>query len=67
MHYQLSGKQQGLIEMDESTGRMIHSKMNQELSGKATVKNTASPGAQDMVIPMKIRAVTGIEMTERKE
>jgi hypothetical protein len=67
MHYQVSGKQQGLIEMDESTGRMIHSKMNQELSGTATVKSTASPGAQDMIIPMKIRAITGIEVTERKE
>lgn len=67
MSYQLSGKQQGLIEMQESTGRMIHTKLNQEMSGQVTVKNTATPDAPDMVIPMKTKAIISIEMTERKE
>lgn len=67
MSYRLSGKQQGLIEMDESTGRMIRSKMNQELSGDVAIKNAATPDAPDMILPMKIKATTSTEMSPRKE
>jgi len=67
MSYRLSGKQQGLIEIDESTGRMIRSKMNQELSGDVAIKNAATPNAPDMIMPMKIKAITSTEMSPRKE
>ena len=57
--YDISGKQAGQIEINESTGQIIYSKMTQDLSGQAKV--------DDMEIRMKTHAVTTFEMTERKD
>jgi hypothetical protein len=66
IRYELSGKQQGLIEIEESTGRLIHSKINQEISGQIKVK-VAGQQSQEMPIPVKIDGIVTCEMTERKE
>jgi len=55
--YDISGKQAGQIEIKESTGQIIHSKMIQDLSGQAQ--------ADDMAIRMKTHAVTIFEMSRR--
>jgi len=62
--YELSGKQQGLIEVEESTGRLIRSRINQEISGQIKVE---VPGQQSQQppIPVKIDGVVTCEMTER--
>jgi WD40 repeat protein len=64
--YDLSGKQQGLLEIEESTGRLISSKTNQDASGQIKVEVT---GQQSQVtqIPVKIDSVVTCEMTERIE
>lgn len=59
---QFSGKQQGLIQLDETTGLIVHGKLEQQLSGEAKVL-----GPQQMSIPMKINSVVITETTERKE
>jgi hypothetical protein len=64
--YELSGKQQGLIEIEESTGRLIRSKTNQEASGHIKVE-VAGQQSQGQTIPMKIDGVVTCEMTERIE
>lgn len=64
--YELSGKQQGLIEIEESTGRLIRSKTNQEVSGQIKVK-VAGQQSQETSVPVKIDSVVTYEMTERKE
>lgn len=64
--YDLSGKQQGLIEIEESTGRLIRSKTNQEASGQIKVE-LAGQQSQQPPIPVKIDGVAIFEMTERKE
>jgi len=66
VRYELSGKQQGLIEIEESTGRLIRSKTNQEISGQIKVK-VAGQQSQEMPIPVKIDGIVTCEMTERKE
>lgn len=61
--YEFSGKQQGVLEMQESTGLVIRSKINQEMSGQTKMDVTA-PGAkpQTMTTPMKIKGVVTMEM-----
>jgi hypothetical protein len=66
IRYELSGKQQGLIEIEESTGRLIRSKTNQDISGQIKVK-VAGQQSQEMPIPVKIDGIVTCEMTERIE
>ena len=66
IRYELSGKQQGLIEIEELTGRLIRSKTNQEISGQIKVEVTGQQ-SQEMPIPVKIDGIVTCEMTERKE
>lgn len=65
MSLELSGKQQGLIKMRESTGQLINSKMEQQLSGQMKMQN-AGTQPQEMTVPMKMNSVVTMEMTERK-
>lgn len=58
---QFSGKQRGLIQLEEATGLIVHSKLEQQLSGEAKVV-----GPQQMSIPMKINSVVTTEITRRK-
>lgn len=67
MEYRLSGTQQGMIQMQESTGRIMATKRTEELAGEVTATSAASPDAQGITIPMTIDSTVGIEMTERKE
>ncbi|MDH4238657.1 MAG: DUF6263 family protein [Phycisphaerae bacterium] len=64
--YELSGKQQGLIEVEESTGRLISSKTNQEISGQIKVE-VAGQQSQQPPIPVKIDSIVTCEMTKRKD
>lgn len=64
--YELSGKQKGLIEIEESTGRLISSKTNQEMSGQIKVE-VAGQQSQQPPIPMKIDGIVTCEMTRRKD
>lgn len=66
VNYDLSGKQQGLIEIEESTGRLIRSRINQEASGQIKVE-VAGQQSQGPPIPVKIDSVVTCEMTERIE
>ncbi len=66
VRYELSGKQQGMIEIEESTGRLIRSKTNQEISGQIKVK-VAGQQSQEMPIPVKIDGIVTCEMTKRTE
>lgn len=59
---QFSGKQKGLIRLEEATGLIVHSKLEQQLSGEAKVV-----GPQQMSIPMKIDSVVTTEITRRKK
>ncbi len=63
--HEFSGKQQGLIKMQESTGQVLHSKIEQQLSGQMKMVAT-DPQPQEMTIPMKINSVVTTEMNERK-
>jgi len=62
MSYQFSGKQHGLMYMDETTGLIMGSKLNQQMSGEVKMS-----GAQTMTTPMKVDGVITMEMTERKK
>jgi hypothetical protein len=66
IRYELSGKQQGLIEIEESTGRLISSRTNQEISGQIKV-GVAGQQSQATPIPVKIDGIVTCEMTERTE
>jgi Tol biopolymer transport system component/DNA-directed RNA polymerase subunit M/transcription elongation factor TFIIS len=55
--YDMSGKQTGQIKIKESTGHIIFSNLNQDLSGQAQT--------DDMTIHMKTYAVTTFEMSKR--
>jgi hypothetical protein len=59
MKLDISGKGVGQIEIKESTGQIIRSKMTQDLSGQMQ--------AGAMAISMKTHGVTTFEMTERKK
>ncbi|MHC4313547.1 MAG: DUF6263 family protein [Planctomycetota bacterium] len=65
IRYELSGKQQGLIEIEESTGRLIRSKTNQEISGQIKV-GIAGQQSQETYIPVKIDGIVTSEMTKRQ-
>lgn len=66
MSYEFSGKQQGLIKIQESTGQLMHSKIEQQLSGKMKIQ-APGPEAQEMTMPMKIKGIITMEMSERKK
>lgn len=59
--FRFSGKQQGVIEIQESTGLKIRSEVNQQMSGKIT---TARQGVPDKVTAMKIVGVITMSMNE---
>jgi len=61
--HDLSGNQKGLIKMQESTGQILHSKAEQQLSGNMKLV-VSDPQPQEMIIPMTINSVITIEMTE---
>ena len=67
--HEFSGKQQGLVKIQESTGQLLHSKAEQQLSGQVKIIDTGAPAGsgQEMTIPMKINSVTTIETNERKQ
>ena len=54
---QLSGTQQGSIEMDEATGWVLRSTVDQELSGDLAVEG----GPQAMTIPMSVESQIRVE------
>jgi hypothetical protein len=64
--YELSGKQQGQIELEESTGILIRSRINQDISGQIKVE---VPGQQTQQppIPVRINSVVTCEMTKRND
>jgi len=58
---EFTGNQQGLIEMQESTGLIINSKINQQMSGQTTITR---PGVPDEVTPMEITGVISMETSD---
>jgi hypothetical protein len=64
--YDLSGKQKGMIELEESTGRIISSRINQDISGQIKVE---VPGQQTQQPPMPVRinSIVTCEMTKRND
>ena len=64
--YKLSGKQNGLMEVEESTGLIRDSKLNLEMMGELRVE-TESDETTVKLMPMKIQNVVTFQMTERKE
>jgi hypothetical protein len=77
MTYELAGTQQGQVRIDETTGLMLTSSFEQQISGQVKMAMPAPTQAQkpdqnqpqsptEMVIPMKIKGTVTTEMTERK-
>ena len=64
--YKFEGKQNGLIEVIESTGLIRESKLNLELTGEMRVE-TAGKETPERLIPVKIQNVVTFQMTERKK
>lgn len=64
--YDLSGKQQGQIELEESTGRLIRSRINQDISGQIKVE-IPDQQAQQPPIPVRINGIVTCEMTKRDD
>ncbi|NIP28874.1 MAG: hypothetical protein GWN67_19345 [Phycisphaerae bacterium] len=66
LSYDLSGKQKGQIELEESTGRIIRSRMNQDISGQIKVE---VPGQQTQQppIPVRINSIVTCEITKRND
>ncbi len=64
--YKLEGKQNGLIEVIESTGLIRESKLNLELTGEMKVE-TIGKETPERLIPVKIQNVVTFQMTERKK
>jgi len=58
---EFTGRQQGLIEMQESTGLIISSRINQQMSGQTTITR---PGMSDTVTPMEITGVVRMETSD---
>jgi len=58
---EFTGNQQGLIEMQESTGLIIRSKINQQMSGQNKITR---PGVSDTVTPMEITGVVSMETSD---
>ena len=65
--YKLSGTQSGRMEMQESTGIIIKSTMNQDISGQIVMGDPSGQGMSDMTVPMKVKSIVTVEMAERKE
>jgi uncharacterized membrane protein YgcG len=57
---EFTGNQQGLIEMQESTGLIIRSKINQQISGQNKITR---PGVPDKITPMDITGVLTLEIS----
>ncbi len=55
---EFSGNQKGIIEIQESTGLIIKSKITQQMSGQNTITR---PGVPDKVTPMEIKGVITVE------
>lgn len=62
--YEMSGLQDGLIEIQESTGLILHSKVNQNISGLMKIQAVGG-NQKESSWPLKIQAVTTFEMSER--
>ncbi len=62
--YEFTGNQQGVIEMQESTGMIIHSEINHQMTGKTKTKNAGRPGSPEIVHPIKIKAVVTTESSD---
>ncbi len=58
---EFTGNEQGLIEIQESTGLIIKSNINQQMSGQSTITR---PGAPDTVTPMEIKVVVATETSD---
>ena len=58
---EFSGNQKGLIEIQESTGLIIKSKITQQMSGQNKITR---PGVPDKVTPMEIKGVITIETSD---
>jgi len=75
MKYELTGTQQGQVRMNEMTGLLLTSKIEQQVSGQVKMIMSTPAQAQkpdqpqtptEMAIPMKIKSNISMEMTERK-
>lgn len=64
--YRLEGKQNGMMEVEESTGLIRDSSLNLEMIGELRVE-TESDETTVKLIPMKIQNVVTFQMTERKK
>jgi hypothetical protein len=64
--YKFEGKQNGLIEVIESTGLIRESKLNLELTGEMKVETTGKE-TPERLIPVKIQNIVTFQMTERKK
>ena len=64
--YRLKGKQNGMMEVEESTGLIRDSSLNLEMIGELRVE-TESDETTVKLIPMKIQNVVTFQMTERKK
>ncbi len=58
---EFTGNEQGLIEIQESTGLIIKSNINQQMSGQNTITR---PGAPDTVTPMELKIVVATETSD---
>lgn len=58
---EFTGNQQGLIEIQESTGLIIKSNINQQMSGQNTITRSGVP---DKVTPMEIKGVISMETSD---
>jgi hypothetical protein len=66
MTYELTGAQQGEVRMDEATGLMLTSKLQQQISGQMKMQSTGGQQPQEMTVPVKIKGTVTMEMKERK-
>ena len=60
IQYALRGTQNGSIELDEATGWVVRSTVNQSLSGDLTVQGGPEAG-QQMSVPITVEGVTRVE------
>ena len=63
MSYEFSGRQWGSVQMQESTGLIAGSKINQDVSGRMQMETVDAGGEpQTMTVGLRIRGVTTTEM-----
>lgn len=60
LQYALRGTQNGSIELDEATGWVLRSTVNQSLSGELTIQGGPEAG-QPMSVPITVEGVTRVE------